>query len=174
MIITLHQPDTHVHVVWHVPCCHSCHTLIADDHVFLPIYLIFALKKKTPKKQLDERAFIMPSEAHFACESCRWPCQVVSSYHRLTSLMTIVCHANAAAASPVNAAEIALFLIYCGRGKTWIHDAIKTKSCCTIPANGPCCWTSTDLRAPARATTAGFTLQASMPNSNLLLPPACI
>lgn len=163
----------------------SCHTLIADDHVCLPIYLIFAFKvspkvqndplamyllKKKKKKKLHERASITPSEAHFAWESCCWPCQVVSSYHRLTSLMTFVCHANAAAGSQ----RRSLYFWSIAGGKTWIHDAIKTKLCRTIPANGPCCWTSNNLRAHAQATTAGFTLQALMPNSNLLLPPACV
>lgn len=79
------------------------HILHTDDTICLHVNVIYmssiAWRKQLATyftKEQCKRASIMSNEAtHSSRESCIWPCQVVSSYQRLTSLMTIASHANA-------------------------------------------------------------------------------
>lgn len=161
-----HQQDTHIHIVLVILC--PLTAISTDDTVCLHVNVIYVIKgspivqhKRLATyftKELYKRPSIMPNEAtHSAWESCLWPCQVVSSYHRLTSLMTIASHANAPASpgSPVNAQQI-LFSVYLLQVGMWMHDAIKMKLCCII-------WTSwTILPAAGQALDSSESREANL------------
>lgn len=86
----------------------------------------------------------MANEAiHSSWASCLWPWQVVSSYHRLTSLMTIASHANTPASpgSLLNAQEILIFCLSAVEKHEnvmqlrWNYAALfgHPEQCCLLP-----------------------------------------
>lgn len=84
-----------------------------------------------------KRVSIMPNEAtHSSWESCRWPCRVAPSYHRLTSWWLsapMLMPPASPGPRPVSARKTIISVYLLPKQQT--RDAIKMKLCCII-------WTS--------------------------------